>query len=209
MRLSFGILLTAEEIAHSYRKLNPHAGISLLRSYHKQKKVKTNNKGSFWAFYYFYSKFPNKIVVDAKLSTIFVVEKTKGMHRTKQLTKAEEQVMKILWDLGEGVVKEVVEQFEEPRPAYTTVATVLKVLEKKGFAGHKNIGNVHLYFPLVEKSDYTRVQFSTLLKEYFNGSFPRMATFFARENNLGIADLEEMMKVAARELERERQNKER
>ena len=102
------------------------------------------------------------------------------MNRTKQLTKAEEQVMKILWELKEGVVKEVVEQFEEPRPAYTTVATVLKVLEKKGFVGHKSI---------------------------FNGSFPRMATFFARENNLGIAELEEMMKSAARELENELQNK--
>lgn len=129
------------------------------------------------------------------------------MNRTKQLTKAEEQVMKILWELKEGVIKDVVEQFEEPRPAYTTVATVLKVLEKKGFVGHRSIGNVHLYFPLVAKSDYTRVQFSTLLKEYFNGSFPRMATFFARENNLGIAELEEMMKSAARELENELQNK--
>lgn len=129
------------------------------------------------------------------------------MNRTKQLTKAEEQVMKILWELKEGVIKDVVEQFEEPRPAYTTVATVLKVLEKKGFASHRSIGNVHLYFPLVDKSDYTRVQFSALLKEYFNGSFPRMATFFARENNLGIAELEEMMKSAARELENELQNK--
>ncbi|HNU76849.1 MAG: BlaI/MecI/CopY family transcriptional regulator [Prolixibacteraceae bacterium] len=127
----------------------------------------------------------------------------------KQLTKAEEQVMHILWNKKEALVKEVVEEFEEPRPAYTTVATVLKVLEKKGFADHKTIGNVHLFFPLVAKRDYTRVQFSTLLKDYFNGSFPRMATFFARENNLGIAELEEMMKMAAGELEKENQNRKR
>ncbi len=126
----------------------------------------------------------------------------------KQLTKAEEQVMMILWNLKEGVVKDVVEQFEEPRPAYTTVATVLKVLERKGFVDHKSIGNVHLFFPLVAKSDYTRVQFTTLLKDYFSGSFPRMATFFARENNLSIAELEEMMKTAASELEKEDKKKE-
>ncbi len=125
----------------------------------------------------------------------------------KQLTKAEEQVMHILWGLKEGVVKEVVEQFEEPRPAYTTVATVLRVLEKKGFIDHKSIGNVHLFFPLVAKSEYTRVQFSTLLKDYFSGSFPKMATFFARENNLGMAELEEMMKMAAKELEKENQKR--
>ncbi len=123
----------------------------------------------------------------------------------KQLTKAEEQVMHILWDKKEALVKEMVEGFEEPRPAYTTVATVLKVLEKKGFVDHKTIGNVHLYFPLVAKSEYTRIQFSTLLKDYFSGSFPKMATFFARENNLGIAELEEMMKMAAGELEKENQ----
>jgi len=125
----------------------------------------------------------------------------------KQLTKAEEQVMHILWNRKEAPVKEVVEGFEEPRPAYTTVATVLKVLEKKGFVDHKSVGNVHLFFPLVAKSEYTRVQFSTLLKDYFSGSFPKMATFFARENNLGIAELEEMMKMAAGELEKEKQNK--
>jgi BlaI family transcriptional regulator, penicillinase repressor len=118
----------------------------------------------------------------------------------KQLTKAEEQVMHILWELKEGVIKEVVDQFQKPQPAYTTVATVLKVLEKKGFVDHKTIGNVHLYYAKVTKQDYTRVQFSTLLKDYFSGSFPKMATFFARENKLSIAELEEMLKITEKEL---------
>jgi predicted transcriptional regulator len=113
----------------------------------------------------------------------------------KQLTKAEEQVMQILWDLDEGVIKEVVEGFEEPRPAYTTVATVLKVLEKKGFVDHKTVGNVHVYYTLVSKRDYTKFQFSTLLKDYFSGSFPKLATFFAHENNLSMKDLEEMLRM--------------
>jgi len=118
----------------------------------------------------------------------------------KTLTKAEEQVMQILWDLEEGIVKDLVDNFEEPRPAYTTVATVLKVLEKKGFARHKKIGNTHLFSPAVSKKEYTRFQLSSLLKNYFNGSFPKMATFFARENNLSIDELEEIIKTAEQEL---------
>jgi BlaI family transcriptional regulator, penicillinase repressor len=117
----------------------------------------------------------------------------------KQLTRAEEQVMQILWDLNEAIVKQVVDNLPEPKPAYTTVATVLKVLEKKGFALHKTIGNVHIFSPAIPKRDYTRFQFSNLLKNYFNGSFPRMATFFAHENNLTLSDLEEMMRLAEAE----------
>ncbi|MFZ5430035.1 MAG: BlaI/MecI/CopY family transcriptional regulator [Bacteroidota bacterium] len=118
----------------------------------------------------------------------------------KQLTKAEEQVMQYLWSLSEAVVKDIVDRFDEPKPAYTTVATVLKVLEKKGFADHKTIGNTHLFFPLVSKKEYTRLQFRTLLEDYFQGSFPKLATFFARENNLTISELEEMLKSAESEL---------
>jgi len=121
----------------------------------------------------------------------------------KTLTKAEEQVMQILWDLKEGVVKEVVESFNEPKPAYTTVATVLKVLGKKGFVAFKKIGNTYLYFPAVSKKEYTKVQFSSLLKNYFNGSFPKMATFFANENNISIAELEEMLKITENELDKD------
>ncbi|HCE57932.1 MAG TPA: hypothetical protein DER09_08950 [Prolixibacteraceae bacterium] len=121
----------------------------------------------------------------------------------KSLTKAEEQVMQILWELGEGVVKDVVDGFDEPKPAYTTVATVLTVLEKKGFAARKKVGNVNLYFPEISKKEYTGFQFKSLLSDYFNGSFPKMATFFAKENNLGIKDLEEILKAAEQEINNE------
>lgn len=125
----------------------------------------------------------------------------------KQLTKAEEQIMQILWNLKEGVVKDVVDGFEEPRPAYTTVATVLKVLEKKGFVESRKVGNVNLFSPEVTKKEYTGFQFSSLLKNYFNGSFPKMATFFAKENNLGIDELEEMLKITENELNKEQNKK--
>jgi len=120
----------------------------------------------------------------------------------KQLTKAEEQVMQILWDINEGIVKDVVEHFGKTKPAYTTVATVFKVLENKGFVTKKKIGNTFLYSPLVSKGDYTKIQLSSLLKNYFNGSFTKMATFFARENNLSISELEELMKITEDELKK-------
>jgi len=123
-----------------------------------------------------------------------------------QLTKAEEQVMHFVWKLNETVVKDVVEQFEEPKPAYTTVATVLSVLEKKGFVNRKKIGNTNLFSPAVSKKEYTRFQFTSLLKNYFNGSFPKMATFFARENNLSIDELEEMLKMTESELNKPADN---
>ncbi len=119
------------------------------------------------------------------------------------LTKAEEQVMQILWNLREGVVKDVVEGFDEPRPAYTTVATVLSVLEKKGFVTRKKIGNVNLFLPEISKKEYTGFQFRTLLSDYFNGSFPKMATFFAKENNLSITELEKMLKITESELNKD------
>lgn len=122
----------------------------------------------------------------------------------KTLTKAEEQIMQILWELKEGVVKDVVEEFEEPRPAYTTVATVLKVLEKKGFVVSRKVGNVNLFSPEVSKKEYTGFQFSSLLKNYFNGSFPKMATFFAKQNNLSIDELEDMLKITENELNKDK-----
>ncbi len=121
----------------------------------------------------------------------------------KTLTKAEEQVMQILWKLKEGVVKNVMDKFEDPKPAYTTVATVLKVLESKGFVWCRKIGNTNLYFPAISKKEYARFQFSSFLKDYFNGSFPKLATFFAKENNLSMEELEEMIRITENELKKE------
>ena len=75
--------------------------------------------------------------------------------KTMQLTRAEEQVMQILWDLGEGLVKDIRDRFDEPRPARNTVSTVVRILEKKGFVDHKSYGNVYLYFPVVSREDYS------------------------------------------------------
>ena len=123
----------------------------------------------------------------------------------KSLTKAEEQIMQIIWLLHEATVKNVIENFYGDKPAYTTVATVLSVLEKKGFVKHRKIGNTKLFTPEVSKADYTKVQFGSLLRNYFNGSFPKMASFFARENDMDISDLENIMKQAEEEFKHDQQ----
>lgn len=117
-----------------------------------------------------------------------------------QLTKAEEQVMQILWDLGEGLVKDILDKFEEPKPARNTVSTVVRILEKKGFVWHKDYGKVFVYYPLVLKKEYSGKQLFGLMNNYFNNSFPAMASFFARENDLTIKDLELLLEETKKEL---------
>ena len=117
-----------------------------------------------------------------------------------QLTKAEEQVMQILWDLGEGLVKDILDRFNEPKPARNTVSTVVRILEKKGFVGHKDYGKVFVYYPLVMKKEYSGKQLLGLMHNYFNNSFPAMASFFAKENDLSIHDLELLLEETKKEL---------
>lgn len=124
-----------------------------------------------------------------------------------QLTKAEEQVMQILWDLDEGLVKDIRDGFEEPKPARNTVSTVIRVLEKKGFVDHKAYGNVYLYRPLVSKSEYSKSQLFGLMEGYFDNSFPAMATFFAREKDLSLKELEELLDDTRKELKRDKKRK--
>ncbi len=120
-----------------------------------------------------------------------------------QLTRAEEQVMQILWEMGEGLVKDIRDKFDDPKPARNTVSTVIRILEKKGFVGHKSYSNVHLYHPLVSKSEYSKSQLFGLMKGYFNNSFPALASFFAREKDLTIQDLEQLLEETKKELSKD------
>jgi BlaI family transcriptional regulator, penicillinase repressor len=122
------------------------------------------------------------------------------MMKIMQLTRAEEQVMQILWDLGEGLVKDIRDRFDDPKPVRNTVSTVVRILEKKGFVDHKSYGNVHLYFPVVSRDEYSKTQLFGLLESYFDNSFPAMASFFAREKDLSVAELEELMIETREEL---------
>ncbi|MFN8240708.1 MAG: BlaI/MecI/CopY family transcriptional regulator [Bacteroidales bacterium] len=124
-----------------------------------------------------------------------------------QLTRAEEQVMQILWDMKEGLVKDIRDRFDEPRPARNTVSTVVRVLEKKGFVNHKTYGNVYLYYPMVSREEYSKNQLFGLMESYFNNSFPAMASFFAREKDLSLRELEELMEETRKELSKSKKRK--
>ncbi|WP_345169016.1 BlaI/MecI/CopY family transcriptional regulator [Nibribacter koreensis] len=112
----------------------------------------------------------------------------------KELTKAEEQVMQVLWDLKKGFVKDVLDQLPEPKPAYNTVSTIVRILEKKGFVSYTAYGKTHEYFPLVEKDEYRHFYLKNFMSGYFGGSFKRLVSFFAKEENMDIQELEEMLK---------------
>src|SRR5512133_2055006 len=127
--------------------------------------------------------------------------------KNMQLTKAEEQVMQILWDLGEGLVKDIRDRFGDPKPARNTVSTVVRILEQKGFVGHKTYGNVYLYYPAVSKSEYSKSQLFRLMEGYFDNSFPAMASFFAREKDLSIKDLDNLLAETRKELSETKKQK--
>ena len=124
-----------------------------------------------------------------------------------QLTKAEEQIMQILWTLGEGTVQDVRDKFEEPKPARTSVATILSILENKEFVYHTTNGRTNVYKYLVSKEEYSKKQLFGFLKNYFDGSFSTMASFFAKESNLSVAEMDRLLEETRKELEEEQNNK--
>lgn len=121
----------------------------------------------------------------------------------KELTRAEEQIMQLLWDQEKAFVKDIVEQMPDPKPAYNTVSTIIRILEKKGFVGHNAYGKTHEYFPLISRKDYTRSYMKNFIRNYFSGSFQEMVSFFAKEDNMSITDLDELMEDVKRDMENE------
>lgn len=114
----------------------------------------------------------------------------------RELTKAEEQVMLILWDLKEALVKDVIEKIEAPKPAYNTVSTVIRVLEGKGFVDHKAIGNTHIYFPVITAEEYKHFAFDKVMNNYFENSYQSLVSYLVKQRNMEIDDLDELIKLA-------------
>jgi len=112
----------------------------------------------------------------------------------KELTKAEEQVMQYLWELEKGFLKDIVEKFPEPRPAYTTVSTVIRVLVKKQFIGFKTYGKINEYFPLVSKAKYFQNKMKPIVSNYLSGSPATLASFFSTAK-LSLTELEEIKQL--------------
>jgi BlaI family transcriptional regulator, penicillinase repressor len=117
----------------------------------------------------------------------------------KELTKAEEQVMQVLWKMEKGFVNDILEQFPEPKPAYNTVSTIVRILEKKGFIDHKAYGKTHEYFPAVSKESYTKDVMGGVMKNYFNDSVKQMVSFFAKDNSLTTKEMDEIIRMIEKE----------
>ena len=124
----------------------------------------------------------------------------------KELTKAEEQIMQLLWTLDKAFVKDIIEKMPVPKPAYNTVSTIIRILEKKGFVGHNAYGKTHEYFPLITRKEYTRSFMKNFMRNYFSGSFQEMVSFFAKEDNMSLSDLDELMQDVKRDMQNENLN---
>jgi predicted transcriptional regulator len=124
-----------------------------------------------------------------------------------QLTRAEEEVMQILWEIEKGMVHDLLEKFPKPKPAYNTVSTIVRILEQKGFVGHKAYGRTHEYFPVISKSNYTKSYFRTFVTNYFGNSYKSLASFFANEGKLSMKELEEIQQTIHDEIRKQKGGK--
>ncbi len=113
----------------------------------------------------------------------------------EQLTHQEEQLMLIIWQLGEGVVKDFIQKMEEPHPPYTTVASIVKNLERKGYLSSKLYGNTYLYTAIIKEEDYKKRFLSNVVKDYFENSYKEMVSFFARNKKISSDELQEIIKI--------------
>lgn len=112
-----------------------------------------------------------------------------------KLAKREEQIMQAFWQLENAFIKEVIPHLPDPKPHYNSVATIVKILEDKGFLDHETIGNVYRYFPRVSKEDYQKHAMKDIVDQYFDNSYPRMLAFFAKQQNLSDTDLKEILEL--------------
>jgi BlaI family transcriptional regulator, penicillinase repressor len=122
----------------------------------------------------------------------------------KELTKAEEQIMQVLWKMKKGFVKDILDRLPDPKPAYNTVSTIVRILEKKGFVGYVAYGKTHEYYPIVQKKDYTKAFLKNFVGGYFSNSYKQMVSFFAQEENLSLKDMEELQRIIEEEIKKQK-----
>ena len=115
--------------------------------------------------------------------------------RQPELTRAELEIMQVIWDKGKVLVHDILSEMSEPKPAYNTVSTVVRILEKKGYVGHKAYGKTHEYFPLVEREEYTNGDMNSVLNNFFGGSVSRMMSFFTRNEKISLSEADEILKI--------------
>lgn len=113
----------------------------------------------------------------------------------KDLTKAEEQIMQILWKLKKAFIREIIKEMPDPKPAYTTTATLVKILENKGFVNHIEYGKMFQYFPLIEKEEFANQRVTNVVKDYFENSFSNLVSFFAKKENISEKEKAQIQKI--------------
>ncbi|NVO21200.1 MAG: BlaI/MecI/CopY family transcriptional regulator [Bacteroidetes bacterium] len=124
--------------------------------------------------------------------------------KSPELTRAEEEIMQILWKKGKGFVNDLLEQFAEPKPAYNTVSTIVRILEKKGFIGHNAFGKTHEYYPLISKEEYTRQFMGNVVQGYFDNSLRKMVSFFTGDDKVSMKEMEEIRKIIDKQIEQKK-----
>lgn len=122
----------------------------------------------------------------------------------KELTRAEEQIMHVLWALKRAYVKDIIERLPSPKPAYNTVSTIVRILEKKGFVDHEAFGKTHLYRPIVPKEDYTQAFLKSFVKDYFDDSYQDLVSSFARDSQMTVSELEEILATLREEIRKQK-----
>ena len=113
----------------------------------------------------------------------------------RELTKAEEQIMQVLWQLEKGFVKDVIDELPEPKPAYNTVSTIIRILQEKGFVSHNSYGKSHEYFPIISKESYSSFAAQKLVEGYFENSFSSLFSFFSKKGKIDVKDADEILNM--------------
>lgn len=114
-------------------------------------------------------------------------------NRPQELTRAELEIMQVLWTKGAVVVHDILDEMDEPKPAYNTVSTIVRILEKKGFVSHKAYGKTYEYYPLVSKDDYARRYMDTVLNNFFGGSVSRLVSFFSENKAISLEETDAIL----------------
>ncbi len=113
----------------------------------------------------------------------------------KKLTRKEEEVMKILWKLEKAFVKDIIEEYDDPKPHYNTISSLVRLLQDKGIVGYKQYGNTYQYFPLMKKEEYRKTFMKQVVSDYFDNSYKSAVAFFVKEKGLSPEELEELVKL--------------
>ncbi|MDQ1332613.1 MAG: BlaI family transcriptional regulator, penicillinase repressor [Bacteroidota bacterium] len=122
----------------------------------------------------------------------------------RELTRAEEEVMQVLWKIRKGFIKDILRHFDDPKPAYNTVSTIVRILQDKGFVEHKAYGRTHEYFPVISKDEYSKSHLSSFVNNYFSNSFEKMVSFFAKEKKISVKEMQEIMKIMESEVQKQK-----